>query len=48
MVKVRKYTIMVHCFQPVDYVEKDWNGDAYSGGCYSSVFPPGVVTQFAK
>jgi monoamine oxidase len=31
---------------PINYVEKNWCEDEYSGGCYVSTFPPGVLTQF--
>jgi len=32
--------------QPVDYIEKNWAEEQYSGGCYVSHFPPGVLTSF--
>jgi len=30
---------------PVNYIEKDWTEEEYSGGCYVSHFPPGVLTS---
>jgi len=30
---------------PVNYVEKNWAEEEYSGGCYVSHFPPGVLTS---
>lgn len=33
---------------PVNYVEKNWADDQYSGGCYVSNFPPGTLTQFGE
>ncbi|KAK2154325.1 hypothetical protein LSH36_271g07045 [Paralvinella palmiformis] len=32
--------------QPLNYVEKNWAEEEYSGGCYVSVMPPGVLTSF--
>jgi len=29
---------------PVEYVDRAWSNEAYSGGCYAAVFPPGVWT----
>lgn len=34
--------------RPVHYEEKDWLEDEWSGGCYSSVMAPGVLTNFAR
>ncbi|XP_060570840.1 amine oxidase [flavin-containing] B-like, partial [Ruditapes philippinarum] len=31
---------------PVDYREYNWMADQYSGGCYSSVMPPNVITKY--
>ena len=31
--------------QPVDLVERDWSGEAWSGGCYGAVLPPGAWTE---
>ncbi|KAL7881555.1 hypothetical protein AOLI_G00084030 [Acnodon oligacanthus] len=33
---------------PVHYEEKNWCEEEYSGGCYTSYFPPGILTQFGK
>lgn len=33
---------------PVNYIEKNWAEEEYSGGCYVSNFPPGVLTQFGE
>ena len=30
---------------PVNYVEKNWAEEEYSGGCYVSHFPPGILTS---
>jgi len=30
---------------PVHYVEKNWAGEQYSGGCYVGHFPPGILTS---
>jgi monoamine oxidase len=32
--------------QPIDFVEKNWNEDPWSGGCYAGVMGPGVMTDF--
>ncbi|XP_070574714.1 amine oxidase [flavin-containing] B-like [Ptychodera flava] len=32
--------------RPVNYVEKNWLTEEFSGGCYVGVTPPGVLTQF--
>ncbi|XP_046546289.1 amine oxidase [flavin-containing] B-like isoform X1 [Haliotis rubra] len=34
--------------EPVGYVEKNWMEDEYSGGCYSVILPPGVLTQYGR
>ncbi|XP_077865481.1 amine oxidase [flavin-containing] B-like [Saccoglossus kowalevskii] len=33
---------------PINYVEFDWTGEQYSGGCYVCAYPPGVLTRYAK
>ena len=33
---------------PVNYAEKNWSEEEYSGGCYVSLFPPGALTQFGR
>ncbi|XP_024435777.1 amine oxidase [flavin-containing] B [Desmodus rotundus] len=34
--------------QPVHYEEKNWCEDQYSGGCYTTYFPPGILTQYGR
>ncbi|XP_049623225.1 amine oxidase [flavin-containing] B [Suncus etruscus] len=34
--------------QPVHYEEKNWCEEQYSGGCYTSYFPPGIMTQYGR
>ncbi|KAI8514220.1 hypothetical protein Bbelb_085440 [Branchiostoma belcheri] len=34
--------------KPTAYVEKNWMQEEYSGGCYTTYFPPGVLTNFGK
>ncbi len=34
--------------QPVDFVEKNWNDDPWSGGCYVGVAGPGTLTAFGE
>jgi monoamine oxidase len=31
---------------PTEFVEKNWNEDPWSGGCYAGVMGPGVMTNF--
>ncbi|KAK2491372.1 hypothetical protein MC885_012090, partial [Smutsia gigantea] len=31
---------------PVHYEEKNWCEEQYSGGCYTTYFPPGIMTQY--
>ncbi|XP_066266954.1 amine oxidase [flavin-containing]-like [Branchiostoma lanceolatum] len=33
---------------PTCYVEKNWLEEPYSGGCYTTALPPGVLTQFGR
>ncbi|XP_038050318.1 amine oxidase [flavin-containing] B-like isoform X4 [Patiria miniata] len=33
---------------PVNYVEKNWMAEQYSGGCYTATYGPGVLTQLGK
>ncbi|XP_067828270.1 amine oxidase [flavin-containing] B-like isoform X1 [Heptranchias perlo] len=37
---------MEEFLNPKDYIEKNWMEETYSGGCYSSIFGPGVLTAF--
>jgi len=32
--------------QPVEFLERDWSAERWSGGCYGAHAPPGVLTQF--
>jgi monoamine oxidase len=34
--------------QPFDFVEKNWNDDPWSGGCYVGVAGPGTLTAFGE
>ncbi|KAK7882336.1 hypothetical protein WMY93_028510 [Mugilogobius chulae] len=33
---------------PVHYEEKNWCEEEYSGGCYATYFPPGILTQYGR
>ncbi|KAG8450493.1 hypothetical protein GDO86_002958 [Hymenochirus boettgeri] len=33
---------------PVYYEEKNWCEEQYSGGCYTTYFPPGIMTQYGS
>ena len=33
---------------PYHYVDKNWPAEKYSGGCYVSIMPCGVMTNFCK
>lgn len=35
-------------YNPVHYEEKNWLQEQYSGGCYVSTFPTGVISRFGK
>ena len=35
-------------FQSVGYEEHNWVADPWSGGCYTSTYPPGVMTRFGR
>jgi monoamine oxidase len=32
--------------RPLQYIDKCWTTEEWSGGCYTAVTPPGVITQF--
>ena len=32
----------------VEFVEKDWSGDAYSSGCFAGILPAGVLTTLRE
>jgi monoamine oxidase len=31
---------------PIDYVDHDWSHELWSGGCYTGLMPPGVLTSY--
>uniref|UniRef100_F6Q6A2 Amine oxidase n=2 Tax=Ornithorhynchus anatinus TaxID=9258 RepID=F6Q6A2_ORNAN len=33
---------------PLHYEEKNWCEEQYSGGCYTTYFPPGIMTQYGR
>lgn len=33
---------------PIHYEEKNWCEEQYSGGCYTTYYPPGILTQFGR
>jgi monoamine oxidase len=33
---------------PEHYVDKDWPSDPWSRGCYTGLFPPGVLTAYGE
>uniref|UniRef100_A0A8D1F3E7 Amine oxidase n=1 Tax=Sus scrofa TaxID=9823 RepID=A0A8D1F3E7_PIG len=33
---------------PVHYEEKNWCEEQYSAGCYTTYFPPGIMTQYGR
>jgi len=42
------YARMFDCSElrhPVNYIEKNWAEEQYSGGCYFTRYPPGVLTS---
>jgi len=45
----KHYAELFRCpelLHPINYVEKNWAEDEYSGGCYSSNPSPGSITEF--
>ncbi|XP_045406598.1 amine oxidase [flavin-containing] B-like [Lemur catta] len=34
--------------KPLHYEEKNWCEEQYSGGCYTTYFPPGIMTQYGR
>ncbi|XP_077983265.1 amine oxidase [flavin-containing] B-like [Glandiceps talaboti] len=34
--------------KPINYIDHDWLTEQYSGGCYTGIMPPGVLTQFGS
>ena len=41
-------TCIYMSLQPVMYEDFDWSAQPYSGGCYTSTYPPGVMTQYGR
>lgn len=41
-------TLSSFVYQPVHYEEKNWCEEEYSGGCYTTYYPPGILTQFGR
>lgn len=37
---------MEEALHPIHYEEFNWAGEQYSGGCYTSMMPPGLLTTF--
>ncbi|XP_071955677.1 amine oxidase [flavin-containing]-like [Antedon mediterranea] len=33
---------------PINYVEKNWMAEAYSAGCYTTIFQPGTLYQYGR
>jgi monoamine oxidase len=33
---------------PIEYIDKDWCAEAWSGGCYAGYMAPGVLTSYGK
>ena len=33
---------------PVEYIEKNWMAEEFSGGCYEAFMAPGVMTEYGK
>ena len=33
---------------PIDYAEKNWMAEEHSGGCYTSIMGPKVVTEYLR
>lgn len=34
--------------KPIHYVDHSWAQEQYTGGCYTTNFPPGILTKFGK
>ncbi|KGL78650.1 Amine oxidase [flavin-containing] A, partial [Tinamus guttatus] len=39
---------MEEALHPVHYEEKNWNLEQYSGGCYTTYFPPGIMYSYGR
>ena len=51
--KAKGLILLVACgialvWQPVYYDDQDWLAEEYSGGCYTSTYPPGVLTRYGR
>uniref|UniRef100_A0A452FZL6 Amine oxidase n=1 Tax=Capra hircus TaxID=9925 RepID=A0A452FZL6_CAPHI len=44
----KKYLFFLPSLSPVHYEEKNWCEEQYSAGCYTSYFPPGIMTQYGR
>lgn len=47
----KQYADVFRCdkfLDPTDYVEQNWMSDEFSGGCYVSVFAPGVLSTLGE
>ncbi|XP_064615437.1 LOW QUALITY PROTEIN: amine oxidase [flavin-containing]-like [Liolophura sinensis] len=45
------YATIFRCdkfLKPIGYLEKDWMSEEYSGGCFVSSLPPGVLTSYGR
>ncbi|KAH9370598.1 hypothetical protein HPB48_002471 [Haemaphysalis longicornis] len=40
--------LCAHVIQPVHFEEKNWLEEQYSGGCYVSTFPTGVISKYGR
>ena len=39
---------MVICFNVYRYIEKNWNLEEFSGGCYGGIMPPGLLSRCSE
>ena len=47
----KHYARLFRCddfLHPVNYVEKNWTEEEFSGGCYTCAMPPGVLTHYGE
>lgn len=35
-------------WEPLDYVDHDWTGEEWTGGCYGTYAPPGVLARYGE
>uniref|UniRef100_A0A646QEF0 Amine oxidase n=1 Tax=Hemiscolopendra marginata TaxID=943146 RepID=A0A646QEF0_9MYRI len=38
----------VEALKPIHYEEKNWLNEQYSGGCYTSMYPPGCMIHYGR